>query len=113
MGFALNQQVVLETEECCNCGILFDNGGSFYCPNGHSQHYTKTEVQRLREALDAQTRAATAMTARATRAEEARLKADKELLRIKKRAQKGVCTCCNRTFPNLARHMATKHPEKT
>jgi hypothetical protein len=23
----------------------------------------------------------------------------------------GVCPCCNRTFQNLARHMAGKHPD--
>lgn len=31
--------------------------------------------------------------------------------RIKKRIAAGVCTCCNRTFKNLARHMANKHPD--
>jgi hypothetical protein len=29
--------------------------------------------------------------------------------RLKNRAAAGVCPCCNRTFAQLARHMATKH----
>lgn len=31
--------------------------------------------------------------------------------RMRKRIQNGVCPCCNRTFQNLARHMATQHPD--
>jgi uncharacterized small protein (DUF1192 family) len=30
--------------------------------------------------------------------------------RTKKRVAAGVCPCCNRTFENLARHMAGEHP---
>ena len=33
--------------------------------------------------------------------------------RIKNRIAAGVCPCCNRTFQNLARHMANKHPTFT
>jgi len=38
------------------------------------------------------------------------MKANTELKRVKRRINGGVCTCCNRTFTNLARHMKTKHP---
>ena len=31
--------------------------------------------------------------------------------KLKKRAANGICPCCKRTFAQLARHMATKHPE--
>ena len=31
--------------------------------------------------------------------------------RIKNRIAHGVCPCCQRTFENLARHMANKHPD--
>lgn len=30
----------------------------------------------------------------------------------KKRVRNGVCPCCRRSFTNLRRHMATKHPEQ-
>lgn len=31
--------------------------------------------------------------------------------RLKKRADHGVCPCCTRSFENVRRHLATKHPE--
>lgn len=31
--------------------------------------------------------------------------------KTKNRIGKGVCPCCNRTFVELARHIATKHPD--
>lgn len=122
MGFSIPKQVVLETEECCNCGVVFampdymmrrlkDQGGTFYCPNGHGQHYTKSEVQRLQEKLAEQARAATHMAERAKDAEAAEQKAQREIKRMKKRAAAGVCPCCNRTFQQLARHMKMKHPD--
>lgn len=33
--------------------------------------------------------------------------------RITKRAKAGVCPCCNRSFENLRRHMASQHPTFT
>jgi hypothetical protein len=33
------------------------------------------------------------------------------LVKQKKRIGKGACPCCNRFFPNLHRHMLSKHPE--
>ena len=122
MGYAIKQEVVLETETCCECGVPFAmpdymrsrrllDGKYFYCPNGHSQHYTKSEVQRLQEKLAEQTRAATSMAERAMAAENAEQKAQREINRMKKRAAAGVCPCCNRTFQQLARHMKTKHPQ--
>ena len=33
--------------------------------------------------------------------------------RIKNRIAAGVCPCCNRTFQNLAKHMAGQHPDFT
>ena len=118
MGYAIPKEIILETEECCNCGILFampdymmkrlqDNGGSFYCPNGHSQHYTetdKTRLNRMRKTLDDQMR-------ETNKAMERAKKAEKEVSRLKKRASAGVCPCCNRTFQNLMRHMKSQLPD--
>lgn len=54
----------LNVEYCCDCGMPFamtadfqkrrrDDHGSFYCPAGHSQHYTgKTEAEKQRERAD-------------------------------------------------------------
>ena len=53
----------LTTEICCNCGMLFampaelqarmsETGRTFYCPNGHTQYYTKSTEAKLREAQE-------------------------------------------------------------
>lgn len=122
MGHAIQQQVTLEVEYCCDCGIPFampdylqrrlrQSGDSFYCPKGHGQHYAKSEVDRLREKLAEQTRETTAAYERAGQASKERDAAKRELTRMKRRAKAGVCPCCNRTFQQLARHMNAKHPD--
>jgi hypothetical protein len=109
----------LVTEQCCNCSVWFampsglnerlrENGGLFYCPNGHSQHYTKSRVKMLEEQVSAEQRRTQAALAR-----ENELRAEKAKLERKlKRVDRGVCPQCNRTFSNLARHMACKHAEQ-
>lgn len=122
-GETLTVGVVLVTEECCACGVLFafpselqdqlrrkpgPAGKQFYCPNGHPQHYLgKSMEQKLREAEQA--RANAEEEARIAWAEAQQAKA--EIKRQAKRASAGVCTCCHRTFQNVARHMATQHPD--
>jgi hypothetical protein len=101
---------------------------SFYCPNGHGQHYLgKTEAQKLTEKLEEERRlrqrAEQNVAMWADDAREAKDRADKErhranaykghATRITKRAKAGVCPCCNRTFKALAAHMANKHPQFT
>lgn len=59
----INTTIILEITNCCACGVEFaapatllqnrrEKGSDFYCPNGHTLHFTKTDVQRLREQLD-------------------------------------------------------------
>jgi hypothetical protein len=120
--------IALEAETCCNCGVAFgleashmrrlrDGGGWFYCPNGHSQHYTRTTVQRLAQELAAEK----------ARAERAIVRADTwkatgehkqrtivalrgHQTRLKKRIAAGKCPCCHEEFSNVAKHIAAKHP---
>jgi hypothetical protein len=112
------------------------SGANFCCPWGHQAHFPagKTEAEKLQEQLDAERR-------QRQRAEQKIAEKDDELkrawatandqheqakherarangykghaTRITKRAKAGVCPCCNRTFAQLARHMATKHPQFT
>lgn len=116
-----------EAIDCCSCGIVFavparwkaarrSDGEWFYCPNGHKQRYTETEADQLRRQLQRQQQenARLAEEAAAARAQaQAALmregKARKERDRIRQRVQGGACPDCNRTFTDLARHMATKH----
>ena len=110
MGEVLLYQQRQVTEVCCNCGIVFSmpqeirnlrysDKGTFFCPNGHSQHYVgesdADKIARLAKDL-----------ARAKKERNAERAARK---RAAARIEKGVCTKCNRTFQNVARHMASKH----
>lgn len=123
MSYTITHTCTLAVVECCTCGTLFamplsmrdqlrESGNWFYCPNGHQQRYSETEVQKLKKQLDAVSKLHDAALQREVNAlaeanhfRKARDKAEKKL----KRADKGVCPCCNRTFSNLARHMLTQH----
>lgn len=125
-GYLINVNLELVTEECCNCGVLFGipntmqdllrekPGTTFYCPNGHPQHYTgKTEAQKQRERADSLERRL-ANRDEDLRAARASLVATKgQLTKARKRVANGVCPCCNRSFANLQRHMAGQHPDYT
>jgi hypothetical protein len=128
MGHALPRTVQLVDEDCVTCGTpfawpkaLYDarqrDGHSFYCPNGHSMCYGPGEAARLRKLLDEANNRNTQLAQQVRDAQIGEqdalgvaLRAEKEAKRVRRRLQAGVCSCCNRTFQNLARHMATKHP---
>lgn len=51
---------IYQTITCCKCGIEFglpvavykqreDDGKMFSCPNGHEQHFTKSNVQTIKD----------------------------------------------------------------
>lgn len=118
----LKLDVTLAIESCCVCGIPFgipdyhltrlkDNGGEFFCPNGHAQHYTVSEIKRLSDEVDwyrtrwNEERADHQSTRRSLTATKA------AHTRTKNRIKNGVCPCCNRQFSNLHRHMQTQHPD--
>ena len=117
------------TVECCECGIEFafrehyrqkrlDDHAVWYCPNGHKQMYSgKSEAEKLRDQLATVEKERDAAVKRKEWAEQSEKAATKERDkaradrdRLRKRAQNGSCPCCKRTFSNLARHMAIKHP---
>jgi len=93
---------------------------TFYCPNGHPRAFIKgpTKEQRLQEELS-QARQRLAMWMDEAKAE--RERANREAAskaaykgvatRTRNRIKNGVCPCCNRTFSNLAAHMANLHPK--
>lgn len=106
------------TEQCFDCGVFFamesrfhserkTHGYKFYCPNGHSQIYKKSEVQALKEQLEQKERELRASKCETLGERQLREKSERKLERV----SRGVCPCCQRHFVNLARHMATKHPE--
>lgn len=136
-GTVFAAKIEMYVEECINCGVTFamtmdfhneklryrndHNRRSFYCPNGHSQFYTgETEETKLKRELRAERERAESEERMRRRAqEEAKHERHRangykgHATRITKRVKHGVCICCNRTFADLARHMATKHPQLT
>jgi len=122
-------------ETCCNCGVAFmmpealyaacsaDHKKWFYCPNGHGQHYIgETDAERNRRraerAEQQKARLEDALREKEREKREAVAAADRrtaaakgQLTKHKKRSAAGTCPCCNRTFKQLASHMANKHPE--
>lgn len=109
--------------------VLLRSGQTFYCPWGHGGVYSAapTEADLLRKERD------TLKQQMARKDDEIRQKGDEVraerawreaaqnqaraykgvATRVKNRVGKGVCPCCNRTFANLQRHMAGKHPTFT
>lgn len=120
--------------DCATCGVRWglpagyiacrrEDKRAFHCPNGHQNVYGENEADRLRRERDTlkqqmarveeearqarQRQDAAEASEQMARAREA--KAHKAARAIRARIQGGACPDCNRTFGNLARHMATKH----
>lgn len=120
MGF--ERTLLFEIETCYKCSCVFamlaeqmrslrEKGGSFWCPNGHSQHYRESEVQKLRRRLE-QSQDRERSNREWAEATERSLAATKGVVtRIKRRVGNGVCPCCHRTFKQLVEHMKRKHPD--
>lgn len=91
----------------------------FWCAYGHKQHFGRgeTEENKLRRERD---RLAQQIAQRddEIRHQRERLEASErsavalkgQITKLNKRVSAGVCPCCTRSFTNLRRHIATKHP---
>jgi DNA repair exonuclease SbcCD ATPase subunit len=85
---------------------------AIYCPLGHNYIISgKGEAEQLREQLATETRRRKAARELLAAEERSHAATRGHLTRTKKRVGGGVCPCCNRTFQQLARHMANKHPD--
>lgn len=122
------EQLVIEY--CCACSMAFAvpadfqrrrqaDHKSYHCPAGHGQHYYgKTEAEKQRERAERLQRQLEAREAD-IRFEQRRLESERRahaatkgtLTKTKKRIANGVCPCCNRSFVNVARHVAGQHPD--
>lgn len=97
---------------------IYENGGSWYCPNGHNLVFGQSKIDQLTKQLE-QYKENTNFWRERTSEERKRadqkdhvIRAQKAAkTRMKNRIHNGVCPCCNRTFQNLARHMEGQHPE--
>lgn len=125
----INDTERLVIEQCCNCHIRFampeamynklqQQGGSFYCPNGHGQHYTEPDNKKLKaqiERLEMQKHNLDEVINIHKRTIEQlgySIRAQKAAkTKILNRVTNGVCPCCNRQFKDLQNHFKSKHPE--
>jgi hypothetical protein len=114
---------------CGECGTVYgmnrpvyderhQQGGQFFCTNGHPRVFRETDVQRLTKELAKkdQQLAAERERAAAARAEtaaaERRVSAQKAVTtRLKNKVAKGECPCCGKLFVDLHEHMKSEHPE--
>lgn len=103
-----------------NSAALHDRGViPFYCAYGHKQFYIEgeSEADKLRRERDRLTQRLAQKDDEIGRQREMREAAERrasaargQVTKIRNRVGHGVCPCCNRTFENLARHMAHQHP---
>lgn len=85
-----------------------------YCPLGHSWIRSgKSETQREREARERAEAREQALRDQLEASERQARAYKGHATRLRNRAAAGVCPCCTRTFQNLQRHMASKHPTFT
>ena len=90
----------------CRCSWGFAKDGSEMAKLKRKLEYMEADKDRVQRSLDRE-RSDHATTESRRRAEKA------AKTRLKNRVSKGVCPCCNRHFENLAKHMASKHPDFT
>lgn len=133
MGIFDTVQITLTTVRCYNCGVLFgiesgrrqeliESHDLFWCPNGHSQHYTEqTEKEKQIAALERDLRTANSsrqfwneQAAEAQRDVERKSRSINGykgvIAKTKKRIAAGTCPCCSAKFKNLEQHMKARHP---
>lgn len=122
--------VSLTAHDCAWCGVVFaipdrmtkerrEDGQTFYCPNGHSLSYHESDTTKLRRQLADAKRDVDWFRDAEQREREQRQIAERSLTatkgvvtKMRKRAIAGACQFCHRTFANVARHVASQHPDE-
>jgi hypothetical protein len=131
ISYPIQETVLLTTETCANCGVLFavpdwfknqrrKDHGTFYCPSGHSLVYNgpteaEKEAKRYKEWYESEQRLARQRSA-ALMTERRKHAATKgQLTKTRKRAAAALCPVdgCKRHIVQLERHLRTKHPDYT
>jgi hypothetical protein len=125
MGQPQVATVELHEVNCGECGGTYainaryhqhkrEKGGYWTCPYCKTGWgFGESQIDKITKERDAEKARHQATLARLNEANAERDKAQKAAARLKKRASAGLCTCCNRHFTNLERHMQTKHKDKT
>ncbi len=117
--------------DCASCGVVFalpetlekrrrNDGESFYCPNGHSMVFRKTELDKANERADTLERRLTFERDQRRAAESEALTEKRraaaargQLTKMRNRVARGLCPqqSCRRSFSSLHDHVRREHPE--
>lgn len=112
--------IILKYITCCVCITRFamdeelyrrrrEDGKGFWCPNGHDQIFTDSEIQKLKRENQA-LKSSEIWTQQSLDKERAAHADTKSKLRkTNRRIANGVCPQCHRNFANVGRHMDNKH----
>jgi hypothetical protein len=87
---------------------------AIFCPLGHEFIFGDTNEEKLKakeEELARERKRVQATRELLHQEERSHVATRGHLTRAKKRAHGGACQYCNRTFVDMARHVASKHPE--
>lgn len=121
--------IELQSSTCIVCGCIFgmtphfirgrrENGGTFYCPNGHQLTFGESEMDQLRKRIAEKEKVIVQKNQRIDQIVEGKREVERSLIatkgvvtRLKNRAGKGQCPCCDTVFENLQSHMKEVHPE--
>ncbi len=130
--------VSLYVHDCPTCGVTLaitqqyrderiEDGKSWYCPNGHTLGYQKSEAERVRAELARVTKLKAQEVAlresyqawlrderKSHQATERQLRATRGVVtRQRNRAAAALCPVdgCGRSFVQMRRHLAAKHPD--
>lgn len=133
-GTVIDVAAQMYIESCCadGCGVEFgmpvslhrelnaDSKRWFYCPNGHRQHYTQSELDKLRRERDRAVQQQEYQRQMRIEAESREKTANSRAAGYKghaaklgKRIKGGACPCCKKRYKALANHMANIHPKYT
>jgi hypothetical protein len=118
----------LLVDECCNCSMTYavpedfdkrrrQDGGTFYCPAGHPQSYTKSEIDKLRDKAASEERRRKSAEAGLTAARDQAAAAERRasarkgvITRMRNKIAAGQCQECEQEFPDLGAHVTAYHP---
>lgn len=117
-------EVTLTEMNCGECGGVYaisepyreqryKKGEAWHCPYCQcGWGYTgNSENEKLKKELAAERDRKLQALSEANSLRESLSQAEKRAAKARKRAAAGVCPCCQRTVSQMARHIATKHPE--
>lgn len=116
-------ETVIATD-CCECGFTIwmpvgfmrqrkRDHRLFHCTScGQDQYWAQeSDIERERRLRSAAVDQLNTVRQQRDHIERRRRGEKAAKTRIKNRIARGVCPCCNRTFANLAKHMAGQHPD--